>query len=198
MGRDGDWPGIQLSTGVNAGADGIIYIVTPKRFEYLSFAPRRARCVSLSPPFLSYSIYRLSPAPILTTSPPHLCFRLLPLLPTTALPRTVCLSCSSTTEFPFYALVKYFPWFYVLLFVRILLSGFSSCQRHFLALRYILRIVSFITGISDFSAVFLIASFPFVFGERLGTYKNKKIKKNETDRILGCIATRAVLRKLVR
>lgn len=30
--------------------------------------------LSLSPPFLlSYSIYRLSPAPILTTSSPHLC-----------------------------------------------------------------------------------------------------------------------------
>lgn len=39
MGRDGGWPGIELSTGgggVSAGVDGIIYIVTPVRFESIS------------------------------------------------------------------------------------------------------------------------------------------------------------------
>lgn len=42
MGRDGGWPGIQLSDGVGAGADGIIYIVTPVRALSVSLALRDA------------------------------------------------------------------------------------------------------------------------------------------------------------
>lgn len=54
---------------MSAGAGGIIYIVTPVRSRNVPLF-RSARCVSLSPPFLlSYSIYRLSPAPILTAEP---------------------------------------------------------------------------------------------------------------------------------
>jgi len=62
-------PGSRALDGVGKGADWIIYIVTLVRALNLSFsfASRRTRCVSLSLPFLlSYSIYRLSPAPILT------------------------------------------------------------------------------------------------------------------------------------
>lgn len=72
--------------------------------------------------------------------------------------RTVCLSCSPTRRgFPFYALVKYFPWLCVLLFVRILLSGFSACrvapETFSRAPLHSLRVVSFITETSDFFAV---------------------------------------------
>lgn len=147
------------SRGEREGADGIIYIVTLVRSESLSlslarfvhqmrlaFSTGSSFVFHLSAFTCTYSYDQPSSSSLLYPPPPPA-------------PCTVCLSCSSTTEFPFYALVKYFPWFYVLLFVRILLSGFSSCQRHFLALRYILRIVSFITEISDFSIVSSIASF---------------------------------------
>lgn len=119
-------------------------------------------------PFIGFHLHLF-----LRLAPPFLIFA----LPSTS---TVCLSCSSTTEFPFYALVKYFPWFYVLLFVRILLSDFSSCQKHFLALRYILRIVSFITGISDFAAV-PYHSLLFSIYERLSTYEKRMARIFERD-----------------
>jgi len=158
MGRDGGSPGIPSS---RRGGQGCrldhLYCNSGARFESLFLFRFVTHQVHLTFSAVSSFVFHLSAFTCTYSySPlPHLCFTLR-LRPS---PCTVCLSCSSTTEFPFYALVKYFPWFYVLLFVRILLSGFSSCQRHFLALRYILRIVSFITGISDFSTIFSIASF---------------------------------------
>lgn len=76
MGRDGGWPGIELSTGGGCGCRrDHLYCNSGALRIYLSSSLRDAPdALSLSPPFLlSYSIYRLSPAPILTTSSPHLC-----------------------------------------------------------------------------------------------------------------------------
>lgn len=169
------WPGIEelglgLSSrrvrwlvvpgGLRGCADGIIYIVT--RVRSLNLAPRCARCVSLSPSFLlSYSIYRLLPAPILTA---------VLLLHIFTLPSPPCLPfmfAYDERRFSFYALVKYFPWFCVLLFVRILLSNFRSRvatmpERRFAVgtlLRFIRMAAVFISPTLQFSILSSVTRF---------------------------------------
>ena len=82
MGRDGGWSGIELSGWARGCRRDHLYCNSGTLSISLSLSLSLARFmthqISLSLPFLlSYSIYRLSPAPILTTSPPpHLCFTL--------------------------------------------------------------------------------------------------------------------------
>lgn len=91
----------------------------------LNLSPRRARCASH---FLSiYRFFFRIPFPSAFTCTYSYATKLLLIF---ALPFSCCLPFMFVYDgrgggFPFYALVKYFPWFCVLLFVRILLSGFS-------------------------------------------------------------------------
>lgn len=143
----------------------------------LSFSSHRARCAThfLSiVPFFVFHFHRLLPAPILTrpSSSPHLCFTFFVLFAFHVRLRRG----GGEGWFPFYALVKYFPWFCVLLFVRILLSGFSllavALERHSLTLRYILRVVSFITETSDFCrSIFSVSPLLFSVWAYLSTCK---------------------------
>lgn len=81
MGRDGGWPGIQLSTGWARVQTGIIYIVTPVRSESLSLSLSFCDTPGASHflhfffhiPFIGFHLHLF-----LRTSSPHLCFTLTP------------------------------------------------------------------------------------------------------------------------